>query len=64
MIGFIDEPYVAFENDGNAIVTFGVINGTLQREVAVNLSFTGASAIGELTFLTQLHYYVWTGFPS
>ena len=56
MIGFIDAPYVAFENDSFATVTFGVINGTLQREVAVNLSFAGASAIGELIlFLTQSH---------
>ena len=39
---------MAFENDSFAIVTFGVINGTLQREVAVDLSFAGVSAIGEL----------------
>ena len=55
MIGFIDAPYVAFENDGFATVTFGVINGRLEREVAVNHSFADASAVGELTiiFLTQ-----------
>ena len=57
MIGFIDAPYVAFENNSIATVAFGVTNGTLQREVAVGISFAGARAIGELTFiLTQPHY--------
>ena len=48
MIGFIGVPYVAFENDSFATVTFGVLNGTLEREVAVNLSFAGLSVIREL----------------
>ena len=69
VIGFIDAPYVAFENDGFATVTFGVVDGTLEGEVAVNLSFTSASSIGELTlFLTSIFitciFFSWRGFPS
>ena len=59
---------MAFENDSFAIVTFGVINGTLQREVAVDLSFAGVSAIGELilfhNFIVYTCFYSWRGFPS
>ena len=65
VIGFIE----AFENVGFVAVAFGVINGTLQREIAVNLSFAGASAMGELTLLLTtplftINFYSWRGFPS
>ena len=70
VIGFIDAPYVAFENNSFITITFGVINGTLEREVAVSLSFAcTSSSIGEFT----LHRYSivfftisfsWRGFPS
>ena len=45
MIGFIDSPYVASENDSFATVTFGAVNGSLEGEIAVDLSFAAASEI-------------------
>ena len=46
MIGFINAPYEAIENGGFATVTIGVIEGALQREVSVDLSFSDGSARG------------------
>jgi hypothetical protein len=47
VIGFMDAPYQATENEGFVAVTFGVISGGLEREVAVVLSFLDGTAVGE-----------------
>jgi hypothetical protein len=43
----MDAPYQAVENGSFATVTFGVIGGGLEREVAVELSFLDGTAVGE-----------------
>jgi hypothetical protein len=43
----MDAPYQAMENESFVTVTFGVINGTLEREVAVELSILDGTAVGE-----------------
>jgi hypothetical protein len=43
----MNAPYQATENESFVAVTFGVINGTLEREVAVELSFLDGTAVGE-----------------
>ena len=48
VIGFTDTPYVASENDGFAAITFGVIDGTLQSDLVVELSFAGGTASSEI----------------
>ena len=55
VIGFIDASYVVFENDSIATVTFGVVDGTLQRTVDIDLFFTGLSAASELF---RIHFSV------
>ena len=44
-IGFINPPYVANERDGVTFLRFGVITGSLQREISVELSLSNGSAI-------------------
>ena len=48
MIGFINLPYSATENDGVAFVEIGVISGNLQRDVSFQLLFTSGSALGNV----------------
>ena len=48
MIGFIGAPYEVNETDRFARVTVGVVSGQLMREVVVELSFSDATAVGNL----------------
>ena len=45
--GFINDPYTAMESDGEAFVEIGVLSGSLQRDVAFQLSFSDESATGK-----------------
>ena len=56
IIGFINAPYIANERDGHAAVTFGVINGTLDRRVTVLLTQTNGSALCKYTVLRSHGY--------
>ncbi len=47
VIGFINDPYTALESAGEAFVEIGVISGSLQRDVAFQLSFSDESATGK-----------------
>jgi collagen type VI alpha len=47
VIGFVNAPYQAVENESFVTVTLGVINGDLEREVTVELSFLDGTAVGE-----------------
>ena len=47
VIGFINAPYAANENDGNAVFEIGIISGRLQREVSVEFSIFSGSAVGK-----------------
>ena len=47
VIGFINAPYQAYENDGTVSVEVGVLGATvLEKEVTVILSYTDGSAFG------------------
>ena len=48
MIGFINTPYRASEQDGVFTVTVEVLFGILTEEVHLNLSFVDGTASGEL----------------
>ena len=49
VIGFINAPYQANENDRTVSVEVGVIGAVrLGREVTVNLSYSSGSAFGNL----------------
>ncbi len=48
VIGFINEPYTALESDGEAFVDIGVISGSVQRNVAFQLTFSRGSALGNV----------------
>jgi hypothetical protein len=43
----MNAPYQATESEGFVTVTFGVICGRLEREMAVELSFLDGTAVGE-----------------
>jgi hypothetical protein len=43
----MNAPYQAMENEGLVTLTFGVIRGRLEREVAVQLSFVDGTAVSE-----------------
>ncbi len=47
VIGFINDLYIALESDGEAFVEIGVISGSLQRDVAFQLSFSDEYATGK-----------------
>lgn len=44
VIGFINAPYEVNENDGEALIRVGLINGNLQREVSIQLSLSDGIA--------------------
>ena len=49
MIGFINAPYQANENNGTVSIEVGVIGASgLGREVTVELSYSSGSALGKL----------------
>ena len=47
VIGFLGSPYSVNESVGVLAVQVGVISGSLQRDVVLNLSTTDATAIGK-----------------
>jgi hypothetical protein len=47
VIGFMNTPYQAMENESFVTVTFGVICERLEMEVAVELSFLDGTAFSE-----------------
>jgi hypothetical protein len=47
VIGFMNAPYQATENESFVTVTFGVMRGDLEREVTVKLLFLDGTAVGE-----------------
>ncbi len=51
VIGFINDPYTAMESDGEAFVEIGVLSGSLQRDMAFQLSFSDESAVGKTRWL-------------
>ena len=48
MIGFLGSPYSTNESAGLLTVQVGVISGSLQTDVILNLSTIDITAIGEL----------------
>ena len=48
VIGFLGSPYSANESAGVLIVQVGIISGSLQTDIVLNLSTTDATAIGKL----------------
>ena len=49
MIGFINAPYQANENDGTVSVQVGVVGSIrLGREVTIELSYSSGSALSKL----------------
>ena len=57
VLGFINAPYTASESDGIATVTFGVIEGTLQSDLVVELSFVNGTASSEIFIPLRIHNY-------
>lgn len=47
VIGFSNATYDANENDGEAIIQIGLINGTLQTEVSIQLSVSDGTALSK-----------------
>ena len=54
VIGFLSESYSVSESDGTASIKFGVINGSLQTEISVNLIFSDGSALCKLLAIYQI----------
>ena len=48
VIGFLGSPYSTNESAGILIVQVGIISGSLQTDIILNLSTTDATAIGKL----------------
>ena len=58
IIGFSDLDYTVLESDGAVRVSIGVLKGTLEREVIINLSTISQTATGKLevdTFCYEFH---------
>ena len=46
-VGFINTSYTVNEFDDRATLMIGVLNGTIERDIALSVSLLGGSAIGE-----------------
>ena len=47
-IGFISQSVSAMENDGQAILTIGILSGSLLMDISVQISLIDGSAVGKL----------------
>ena len=68
-IGFFDSSYTVDENVGTTAVGFGVLSGTLGRQITVAFDFASGTATGkvytqsllyiqQMQMLTAFHFYL------
>ena len=54
-VGFLREMYSAQEVEGSVTVEFGILQGTLERDVIVDFNYISGTAVGECIKLRCKH---------